>query len=113
MGSGASLAEPFLQFLVNCLCRDERPHIENGILLAVWAVQHVILTNAGGVDGPISVSVLEKTKDNNYSARDLPEYEIVNELTIINDYQNSMPLLLSEFRSGSKAGIHAPPQNID
>ncbi len=91
IGSGAALAEAFLKFLVNSLCPDGRPDMVNGKLLATWAIRYVIQTNAGGVDGPIRIAVLEKNTDNFYAARELQEYEIVDELTIIEDFQYTMP----------------------
>ncbi len=112
IGSGADLAEVFLKFMVNSLCPNGRPNVKDGRLLATWAILHLIQTSAGGIDGPIHIAVLEKNAENKYSARKLQEYEIVNELTIIRDFQFAMPYLLTETRSGSKIEEPELPPSI-
>ncbi len=75
LGSGKQGADPFLRFLVDIFCQDGFPNVREATFLCTWAVQHVINTNPGGVDGPIRISVLEQNEAN-FSAREITESEI-------------------------------------
>lgn len=58
MGSGQSIADPFLAFLRRLLWPETSPTIAEGRLAAVWTIDHVRKTNAGGVGGRIQLATL-------------------------------------------------------
>lgn len=62
MGSGKGISDPFLLYLNSEFCPDGPPTVINGILLATWALDHVIRTNPGGVHGQVRSGVLERDK---------------------------------------------------
>src|SRR5262249_21010941 len=67
IGSGQIIADPFLAFIRRLFWKDEPPSIEQGVFAAVWAIQHAIETNAGGVGPPIQIVTYTKVKDGQQS----------------------------------------------
>jgi predicted proteasome-type protease len=63
IGSGHIIADPFLAFIRRLFWNGQLPSVEQGIFAAVWAIQHTIETNAGGVGPPIQIVTLAKEKD--------------------------------------------------
>jgi len=55
VGSGQSLADPFLAHLKRVLWGDEQPHMALGALGVIWTLQHVIGVNPGGISPPLEV----------------------------------------------------------
>ena len=77
MGSGQTICDPFLGLQRRVFWRDDKPpSLSNGIFATVWALQHAIDVNPGGIKDPIQVAVLEKGK-NGAVARLLEEEELV------------------------------------
>lgn len=64
MGSGQSIADPFLAFLKRLLWQNHQPTLPEGRLAAIWTIDHVRLTNPGGVGGKIQTATLYSDKDN-------------------------------------------------
>jgi 20S proteasome alpha/beta subunit len=58
MGIGQPIADPFLAFLKRLLWEKTVPTLGEGRLAAVWTINHVGLTNPGGVGGPIQLATL-------------------------------------------------------
>jgi len=58
MGIGQPIADPFLAFLKRLLWEKTVPTLGEGRLVAVWTINHVGLTNPGGVGGPIQLATL-------------------------------------------------------
>lgn len=58
LGSGQRIADPFLAFLKRLLWLDTSPSLAEGRLAAVWTIDHVRLTNPGGVGGKIQLATL-------------------------------------------------------
>ena len=59
LGSGQSIADPFLAFLRRVLWTSSKPTVAEGKLAAVWTIDHVRRTNAGGVGGAIQLATLQ------------------------------------------------------
>ncbi len=59
MGSSQPITDPFLAFLCRTLWPTGRPTISQAVLAAIWALDHAIEVNPGGVNGPVRVAVLE------------------------------------------------------
>lgn len=57
-GSGKLSADPFLRFLTDVFCGGNQPTVAEATFLAVWAIQHVIDVNPGGVAPPIRIGTL-------------------------------------------------------
>lgn len=76
IGSGQSLADPFLAFLRNIFWPNSVPKVVDGIFAITWTLVHAISVSPGGVAGPIQLAVLSKDEGNELSARLLSEEEI-------------------------------------
>jgi hypothetical protein len=78
MGSGQPIVDPFFGLLRSALFNKEQPRLNEGIFAAVWALQHVIELNTGGINGPPQLGVIAKDKsDKFFEARLLSEDELV------------------------------------
>jgi len=58
LGSGQSIADPFLAFLKRILWKDRDLTVAEGRFAAAWTIEHVIRTNPGGVGGPLQLATL-------------------------------------------------------
>jgi len=80
MGSAQGIADPFLAFLKRLLMWEKNlPTLGEGRLAAVWTIHHAVLTNPGGVAGPIQLGTLS-TKEGKPSATIIPEINIQEHL---------------------------------
>ena len=77
MGSGQTICDPFLGLQRRIFWKDDKPpSLSNGIFATVWALQHAIDVNPGGIKDPIQVAVLRKG-ENGAVARILEEEELI------------------------------------
>jgi len=60
LGSGQSIADPFLALLKRLLWQNTQPTLAEGRLVATWTIDHVRLTNPGGVGGKIQLATFSK-----------------------------------------------------
>ncbi len=76
LGTGHYLTNPFLSFIKKVFWSGEScPALPVGIFSAVMAMNLAVDLNAGGINAPIHVAVLEK-KENTYLCRKLHEDEL-------------------------------------
>jgi len=75
-GSGQLIADPFLAFLKRLLWVDREPTVAEGRLVAVWTIDHVRRTNAGGVGGACQLATIEQQKGKGYSASMVDDADI-------------------------------------
>jgi hypothetical protein len=109
LGSGKLSADPFLRFLSDTFCNgSSQPTVSEGVFLAVWAVQHVIDTNPGGVAGPIRVATFE-FDNGNPVARALPDDEIAEHQQAIESAAEALRTWRDQLQSG-EAADDAPAQ---
>ncbi len=76
IGSGQTIADPFLGFLRRALCNAGPPSIATGRLLTAWTLDHVCDTNPGGVKEPWHIGVIERS-GTDWRARMLNEAELL------------------------------------
>ncbi len=62
IGSGQSIADPFLAFLSHIFWRDNLPSLSDGIFAVMWTLRHAIRTAPGGISDPINIATLEISK---------------------------------------------------
>lgn len=75
MGSGQLIADPFLGFVRKLLWENHRPNVNQGILGTVWALQHTIDINAGGINAPVQIGTLTK-ENGSFVAKRLAKEEV-------------------------------------
>lgn len=62
MGSGQPITDPFLALMRNIFWLDGLPTIQDATLAVTWALEHAIEINPGGINGPIRIAVLQRSK---------------------------------------------------
>ncbi|MEH6951039.1 hypothetical protein V4R08_06775 [Nitrobacter sp. NHB1] len=103
LGSGKLSADPFLRFLVDVFCPAGRPTMREAVFLAVWAVQHVIDTNPGGVAGPIRIATFECDGTGAFQASELPDSEIAEHQQAIESAADALRGWRDQLQSGAAA----------
>ena len=76
VGSGQSIADPFLGFLRHIFWPNTQLTVADGIFAVTWTLLHAIAVNTGGAAEPIQLTALSRAKGNELSARELSEVEI-------------------------------------
>jgi hypothetical protein len=81
MGCGQNIADPFLGLLRNVFWENDIPLLNEGVFYVTWVLQHTIMLNPGGINGPIQIATLyfdeneSKTKTKLLDTRDILEHE--------------------------------------
>ena len=75
LGSGQPITDPFLGFLKKVFFANGPPRLQEGRFIAIWALQHAIELNPGGINGPVQVAVL-KSVDGQFKASMLEADEL-------------------------------------
>ncbi len=75
IGSGQSIADPFLAFLRRVFWPGKLPTLSEGKFAAVWALHQSITVHPGGVADPKRVAVLEKS-GNGWRVREFDQSEL-------------------------------------
>ncbi len=60
MGSGMSIADPFLGMMRRAFCVTSTPKLAIGRFIVCWTLVHTIELNTGGIGGPPAIAVLSK-----------------------------------------------------
>ena len=80
IGSGQRIADPFLALLKRLLWKDAQPTLSEGRLAAVWTIDHVRLTNPGGVGGAIQLATLSAKDGKQPTVTIFPENDVQEHL---------------------------------
>jgi len=75
MGCAQHITDTMLSFFKNIFSEDEPPSLSNGIFYTLWALQHAVEVNPGGVNYPIDISVIQ-SKNDSFQARFLDDPEL-------------------------------------
>ncbi len=80
IGSGQTIADPFLAFLKRVFWPNRAPTLNEGNFSALWTIRHAIRVNPGGIAAPAALYNLVR-KDGNWVPRqldknDLEEHEV-------------------------------------
>ncbi len=80
IGSGQMIVDPFLGLMRKVFWQSGPPHTyQDGIFLVVWALQHAIELNPGGVNGPMQIAILTQN-GSDIKARMLEKEEIIEHI---------------------------------
>ncbi len=90
VGSGQSIADPFLAFIRKVFWPQGCPTVRDGIFSAAWAVEHAIHTSPGGVAPPLQVVVLEPNAGGGWQARELPDPDLRDHHHAIEDAEHTL-----------------------
>lgn len=108
LGSGQIIADPFLAFIRRIFWDDKPPNVEQGLFAAVWAIQHAIETNAGGVGPPIQIVTFTKGKDKVWKTQEMPEQSNEERLQFIDALEKEIEKLPATMEEAKKA-VPPPP----
>lgn len=76
MGSGQSLADPYLALLRRCVWTAGAPTVAEATFAAYWVMHQAIEAAPGGIGEPIDIAVVRKKNASSYEAVFLTEAEI-------------------------------------
>lgn len=95
IGSAQSITDPFLALMNGIFWKDGQPNLADGTFAALWALEHAIETNPGGVNGPVHIATLSNVNK-------VPRARILNQEELDEHKQNieAAKNCLREFRSG-------------
>jgi len=90
MGIAQPITDTFLGFIREIFWKEGLPSINDGTFAAVWTLEHAIQVNSGGVNGPVQVAILEKSKNNELEARILGKDELGEHSQAVNDAKEAL-----------------------
>lgn len=95
IGSGQPIADPFLAFIRRIFWTTGLPDLQEGVFSAVWALEHAIQTNPGGVADPKQIVVLEqivlqKGQAAQWKPRALDDNDIQQHMERIADHEQAL-----------------------
>ena len=104
IGSGQSLADPFLAFLRHIFWSDSLPRLGEGVFATVWALLHAIRVTPGGVSEPIQIATLA------YEGRELVATELSDgQLQEHRENVQTVERYLSNYRETSRTDTTESP----
>jgi 20S proteasome alpha/beta subunit len=98
IGSGQSIADPFLAFLRRLFWRNCLPTLNDGIFSTLWTLHHAIETHPSGVSDPKQIIILEKTQNHSprnptnqmWKPRELPKEEFDEHMDAIQAHEKHL-----------------------
>jgi hypothetical protein len=108
MGSGQAITDPFMALLRDVFWKDKQPTVQEAIFGVLWALQHVIECNTGGVNGPPRIGVLT-SQEGQVKARLLAEAELGEHAQAIEAAKLGMRNALEELCIPSTAEVPSIP----
>lgn len=91
MGSGQPIVDPFLGLMRSVFWIGGMPTVNEATFVVTWALDHAIEVNAGGINGPIRIAVLEKTEGGQeFAARILEDSELESHKDHIRSLKSKM-----------------------
>jgi len=89
MGCTQGITDPFLAFIREIFWENELPNINEAIFAIYWTIDHAIKVNPGGVNGPISIAILEKS-NGSFSPRKLTDEDLFEHIQNIEDAKKAL-----------------------
>jgi hypothetical protein len=113
MGSGQMIVDPFLALLKATLFSSGQPLLNEGIFATVWALQHAIKLNPGGINDPMQIGTICMDPSNKYleakmlTDEELSEHQqnVVEMTRYIGNYRD----VISGAKSGKEMTTSPPP----
>lgn len=111
IGSGQSIADPFLGFLRRICWAEHQPNINEGIFAAVWTLDHAIKVNPGGVAEPMQVISIPEDGE----IKELAREELFEHRESVKSAEKAISESLSLFKktmAGSAANTEIVPEPL-
>ncbi len=111
IGSGQTIADPFLAFLRHIFWSDRLPSISEGVFAAVWTLEHAIRTSPAYVSYPTQVVIVERTKKSRVTARELTKSDLDEHMQAIAEIEDNLRQLFDQTRdTEGLSSLPTPPQ---
>ena len=89
MGSTQQITDPFLALLRSIFWPTDQPTVRQATLAVTWALDHAIMLNPGGVNGPARIAVLER-QQGSYRGRLVTEADLTEHRAWIDGAKRAM-----------------------
>jgi len=99
MGSSQPITDPFLALLRSVFWPASQPNVREGTFAVLWALQHAIEVNPGGVNGPARLAVLQKD-GSDLKARLLTEQDVAEHYEAIEQARDGLRQALKTVGGG-------------
>jgi len=110
VGSGQTIADPFLGFIRRVFWNNGCPNINQAIFATIWTLQHAISLNTGGVSEPIQIMGLIKPENGDWEAKEYSETELSEHKEAIIAVEGKLKEFKQEFHASSEAEDIPTPQ---
>lgn len=112
MGSGQSLADPYLALMRRSVWKDTQPCLADATFTAYWVMRQAIAAAPGFIAEPIDIAVLRKKPSGEYDAQLLEDGEIEEH---VNRAEQANEKLAEALRGVTNVNVPpppSPPQNM-
>lgn len=76
MGSTQHITDSFLAFIRDILWKNGPPPLTDGLFAATWTLDHAVTVNPGGVNAPVRIARLSRSRDGQFKAEILDDSEL-------------------------------------
>lgn len=97
IGSGQSIADPFLGLLRRISWSDHQPTLNEGLFAAIWTLDHAIKVNPGGVAEPMQIMIMQQ-EDSKTTIKELSEAELSEHREAVRSAEKVMADSLTNFK---------------
>lgn len=108
MGSGQSIADPFLGLLRKVFWKSSPPKLPEGIFAVAWTLQHGIELNSGGINGPWQIAVLTPDDKADLRARLLDDAELAEHVDNVRGVEEHLGNYSQMLKGGTGPSTQIP-----
>ena len=108
MGSTQPITDPFLALMREIFWSAGPPSVSDATFAVTWALDHAIAVNPGGVNGPVRIGVLERSKKGPLCPRLLVESELEEHRSSIREAKDRLRKWSEDLRTVDKDSIDVP-----
>ena len=108
MGSAQPITDPFLALMREIFWSSGPPSVNDATFAVTWALDHAIAVNPGGVNGPVRIAVLERSKKGLLSTKLLVESDLDEHRSSIQEAKNRLSKFPEELRAVNRDDLDVP-----
>jgi hypothetical protein len=110
MGSGQPITDPFLALMREIFWQEGLPTLQEGVFAVTWTLEHAILINPGGINGPVRIAVLEHGRKGQLEARLVPDTELDEQRQAIGDAKAQLSEWGKRLQTPDREDTETPPK---
>jgi hypothetical protein len=112
MGSGQLITDPFLAFIREVFWSNGVPTVNEAVFSVTWTLDHAVAYNAGGINGPVKIAVLENISGK-LRARILEEEELFEHRDNINECKETLRSMRDKHQPEHESTPAIPTANLE